>query len=125
MKIRVYYEDTDVGGVVYHSNYLNFCERARSEAFYEKGLTPLLAHGHFVARKIVGDFFSSAKLGDLLDVKTELLQMKAASFVLKQSIYRDDVKLFVLEIVLAYITFEGKPQKIDEKTKDFLLDLFE
>ena len=124
MQIRIYYEDTDVGGVVYHSNYLNFCERARSEAFYEKGMTPILENGHFVARKIIGDFFASAKLGDILNIKSELLKMKAASFILKQYVYRGDEKLFELEIVLAYITFEGKPQKIDSKTKELLLSLF-
>ena len=124
MKIRVYYEDTDVGGVVYHSNYLNFCERARSEAFYEKGLTPILKGGHFVARRIVGDFFSSAKLGEMLEIKTELLKMKAASFLLKQTIFKEDEKVFELEILLAYITFEGKPQKIDKETKTLLLSLF-
>ena len=124
MLIRAYYEDTGVGGVVYHSNYLNFCERARSEAFYEKGMTPILESGHFVARKIVGDFFSSAKLGDILEIKTELLKMKAASFLLKQSIYKGEEKVFELEILLAYITFEGKPHKIDVKTKQLLLSLF-
>ncbi len=124
MKIRVYYEDTDTGGVVYHSNYLNFCERARSEAFYERGMTPILKGGHFVARRVVGDFLSSAKLGDELEIKSELLKMKAASFVLKQIVYRGEEKLFELEIVLAYITFEGRPQKIDPETKKLLLSLF-
>ena len=124
MQIRVYYEDTDVGGVVYHSNYLNFCERARSEAFYDLGLTPILKNGHFVARKIIGDFFASAKLGDVLSVKSELVKMKAASFILKQYVYRGEEKLFELEIVLAYISFEGKPQKVDAETKELLLSLF-
>jgi len=124
MQIRVYYEDTDVGGVVYHSNYINFCERARSEAFYEKGLTPILKGGHFVARRIVGDFLSSAKLGDLLEIKTELLRMKAASFLLKQTIFKGEEKVFELEILLAYITFEGKPQKIDKETKELIVSLF-
>jgi len=125
MQIRVYYEDTDVGGVVYHSNYLNYCERARSEAFYKKGMTPVLESGHFVARKIIGDFLGSAKLGDMLSVKSELIKMKAASFILKQYVYRGEEKLFELEIVLAYITFEGKPQKVDPETKKLLLSLFE
>ncbi len=124
MKIRIYYEDTDTGGVVYHSNYLNFCERARSEAFYEKGLTPILENGHFVARKIIGDFFSSAKLGDVLEIKSELVIMKAASFKLKQYIYKGEEKIFELEILLAYISFDGKPQKIDTKTKELLLNIF-
>ncbi|MGE4457522.1 MAG: hotdog domain-containing protein, partial [Arcobacteraceae bacterium] len=52
MQIRVYYEDTDTGGVVYHSNYLNFCERARSEAFFRLGMSPELSSGHFVAKRI-------------------------------------------------------------------------
>ncbi|SFV60144.1 4-hydroxybenzoyl-CoA thioesterase family active site [hydrothermal vent metagenome] len=125
MKIRVYYEDTDTGGVVYHSNYLNFCERARSEAFYERGLTPILENGHFVARRVTGDFFASAKLGDILEIKSELVKLKAASFILRQYVYKDEVKIFELEILLAYITFEGKPQKIDAKTKELLLSLFE
>ena len=124
MNIRVYYEDTDTGGVVYHSNYLNFCERARSEAFYERGITPALEGGHFVAKKIVGDFIGSAKLGDMLDVKSELLEMKAASFLLKQYVFRGEEKLFELEILLVYITYEGRPQKLDKETKELLLSLF-
>ena len=125
MKIRIYYEDTDTGGVVYHSNYLNFCERARSDAFFDKGITPVLKSGHFVARRVVADYFLSAKLGDLLEVKSELLKMKAASFILKQSIYKDEKKLFELEITLAYISFEGKPQRVDAHTKELLLSLFD
>ena len=125
MKIRVYYEDTDTGGVVYHSNYLNFCERARSETFFKKGMTPVLESGHFVARRVVADYFFSAKLGDMLEVKSELLEMKAASFLLRQTIYKEDKKLFELEITLVYISFDSRPQKIDVKTKELLLSLFD
>ncbi len=124
MKIRVYYEDTDTGGVVYHSNYLNFCERARSEAFFSRGMTPVLENGHFVARKVIADFYVSAKLGDELEIKTELLDMKAASFSLKQTITREDAKVFELEILLVYITFEGKVQKLDNESKELVLSLF-
>lgn len=124
MKLRVYYEDTDTGGIVYHSNYLNFCERARSQAFFDKGLMPVLEDGHFVARKIIGDFIKSAKLGDVLEVKTELKEMKSASFTLKQSIYKEDEKLFELEILLAHVSFEGVVKKIGPKTKDLILSLF-
>jgi acyl-CoA thioester hydrolase len=113
-----------MGGVVYHSNYLNYCERARSEAFFAKGLTPVLSNGHFVARKLVADYLMSAKLGDYLEVKTQLLKMKAASFVLKQQVYKDTQKLFEMEITLAYIDFDAKPQKIDKDTKELLLSLF-
>lgn len=125
MQIRVYYEDTDVGGVVYHSNYLNFCERSRSDAFFEKGLTPVLENGHFVARKVVADYLASAKLGDLLEVKNELLEMRAASFTLLQTIYKENKKLFEMKITLVYITYEGKPQKLDDFTKELIVSLFD
>ncbi|MEO1938786.1 MAG: YbgC/FadM family acyl-CoA thioesterase [Sulfurimonas sp.] len=124
MQIRVYYEDTDTGGVVYHSNYLNFCERARSEAFFSRGLNPVLKNGHFVARRVEADFYVSAKLGDLLDVETELVAMKAASFVLKQKIFKESLLLFELEIVLVYIEFSGKVKRIDKETKELILSLF-
>jgi len=124
MKIRIYYEDTDTGGVVYHSNYLNFCERARSEAFFKLGITPELTTGHFVARKLEADYFLVAKLGDELEVKSELLEMKAASFTLLQTIYKEEKKIFQMKITLAYITFEGKVQRLDTKSKELVLSLF-
>ncbi|MCW8894997.1 MAG: YbgC/FadM family acyl-CoA thioesterase [Sulfurimonas sp.] len=124
MNIRVYYEDTDTGGVVYHSNYLNFCERARSDAFFERGLSPVLSSGHFVARKLEADFFSSAKLGDMLEVETKLIDMRAASFRLSQIIFKDAKKVFELNITLAYITFEGKPQKISSDVKELIKSIF-
>jgi acyl-CoA thioester hydrolase len=125
MKIRVYYEDTDMGGVVYHSNYLNFCERSRSEAFFSRGLSPVLKDGHFVARKVNADFYKSAKLGDMLEIKNFLIEMKAASFTLRQEIYKKDEKIFELEILLAHISFDGKVQKMKEKTKEQIVSLFE
>ncbi|MCD6173479.1 MAG: YbgC/FadM family acyl-CoA thioesterase [Sulfurimonas sp.] len=124
MFIRIYYEDTDTGGVVYHSNYLNFCERARSEAFYKLGITPELENGHFVAKKVEADYLSSAKLGDMLEIKSELLEMKAASFILLQTVFKDDKKIFEMKIILVYITFEGKPQRLDSKNKELILSLF-
>ena len=124
MQIRVYYEDTDTGGVVYHSNYLNFCERARSDAFFNKEVTPILPNGHFVARKVVADYIASAKLGDILDIETSLVKMRTASFILLQTITNKGKKIFEMEITLAYINFEGKPQKIDKESMELLRSLF-
>jgi len=124
MEITVYYEDTDTGGVVYHSNYLNFCERARSDVFFKRGMTPFLKNGHFVARKLEADYLSSAKLGDKLDIHTKLLEIKGASFKLLQEIYKDDKKLFEMKITLVYINFESRPKKIDEGTKRLIISLF-
>lgn len=124
MKLRVYYEDTDAGGIVYHSAYLNFCERARSELFFQKGLSPVLESGHFVAKKVEADYISSARLGDLLSIETKLLEMRGASFDLLQTIFLSDKKIFELKISLVYTTFEGKPQKITNEVKKLIFDLF-
>lgn len=123
MKIRVYYEDTDVGGVVYHSNYLNFCERARSELFFSKGLSPILKQGQFVAASLKADFKRPAKFADVLEVKTELVAIKKASFTLKQRVFREETLLFVMEISLAYVSHEGKLQRFDTEVEALLREI--
>ena len=120
MQIRVYYEDTDIGGVVYHSNYLNFCERARSQLFFDAGRSPILDAGHFVAKHINADYLKSAKFGDILEVKTTLIELKNASFSLLQQVFRGDEKLFEMTIVLVYIDFNGTMSKIPKSEKEFL-----
>lgn len=124
MQIRVYYEDTDAGGIVYHSNYLNFCERARSELFFQRGLYPVLESGHFVAKRIEADYVLSARLGDLLRIETKLLVMRGASFDLLQTIFLEHKKIFELKISLVYTTFEGKPQKITHDVRELISELF-
>ncbi len=123
MKIRVYYEDTDAGGIVYHSNYLNFCERARSHLFFDAGRSPILEEGHFVAKHLEADYIKSAKLGDVLDVKTSLVEMKNASLTLLQQVYREEEKLFEMTIVLVFIDFAGKMSKIPSMEREFFLAL--
>lgn len=123
MQIRVYYEDTDLGGVVYHSNYLNFCERARSQLFFDAGRSPILETGHFVAKHIEADYLKSAKFGDILEVKTTLLELKNASFTLLQQVFRGEEELFKMTIVLVYLNFEGSMSKIPTSEKEFLSSL--
>lgn len=124
MYIRVYYEDTDAGGIVYHSNYLNFCERARSEAFFAKGLMPYMNNGHFVAKRVEAEYIASAKLGDELFVKSRIVEFKAASFTLLQEIYKDEKKIFELKILLVHTTYDAKVQKISKETKEMIASLF-
>lgn len=124
MQIRVYYEDTDAGGIVYHSNYLNFCERARSEAFFAKGLMPYMNNGHFVAKRVEAEYIASAKLGDELFVKSRIVEFKAASFTLLQEIYKDEKKIFELKILLVHTTYDAKVQKISKETKEMIASLF-
>jgi len=125
VKIRVYYEDTDAGGVVYHSNYINFCERARSDVFFQKGLSPVLDNGHFVVKNIVANYFKSARLGDLLEVQTKLIEVKSASFVLKQTIYINTEKIFEMKVTLVYVDFKGKPQRFDGSLKNIIKSFFD
>ena len=120
MKIRVYYEDTDLGGVVYHSNYLNFCERARSELFFSKGQSPVLDGGHFVAKSLEANYIKPALFADVLEVKTELTSLKFASFTLRQSIYRGEEKIFEMKIKLAYLTHDGQIGRFDDEIREML-----
>jgi len=113
MKIRVYYEDTDIGGIVYHTNYLKFCERARSELFFQQGINPGSTNEGFVVRKMELDFLSTSTLGDLLEVKTTALEIKKTSIKLLQEIYKKDNKIFSAKILLVYIN-NGKIAKIPE-----------
>ena len=124
LQIRVYYEDTDIGGVVYHSNYLNFCERARSQLFFDAGRLPILESGHFVAKHIDANYLKSAKFGDIVDVRTTLVELKNASFSLLQQIYRGEEKLFEMRIVLVFIDFNGNMSKIPSAEKEFLSSTF-
>ena len=114
MQIRVYYEDTDAGGVVYHSQYLNFCERARSELFFTKGLSPHKENEFFVVKSLQADYIKSAKFADLLDIQTKVIEQKKASLVLSQIILNEkDEILFKMEVQVAYLK-NRKPYRIPE-----------
>ncbi|TCT38101.1 acyl-CoA thioester hydrolase [Providencia alcalifaciens] len=85
--VRVYYEDTDAGGVVYHARYLAFFERARTEMLRNKGINQqsLLAENlGFVVRSMTIDFIKGARLDDLLEVETEVVEIKRASLLFQQ-----------------------------------------
>ncbi|WP_273211840.1 YbgC/FadM family acyl-CoA thioesterase [Helicobacter rodentium] len=116
MQIRVYYEDTDCGGIVYHSNYLKYCERARSEAFFKQGIAPLQDGIGFVVKDMQISFHYPAKLGDLLEVKTQILEQKSASLTLLQNIYLTNPttpkKIFSATITL--VCMDSKTQKISK-----------
>jgi len=120
VQIRVYYEDTDLGGVVYHANYLKFCERARSELFFQKGHSPIFEDGHFVARHLDASFIKPAKFADILDIKTELVSLKNASFTMYQEIYVEDVLSFKMSINLAYLQLDNTIGRFSPKQKEFL-----
>ena len=118
MKIRVYYEDTDAGGIVYHTNYIKYCERARSEIFFNRGLIPSLSdNSGFVVRDLKASFLATSTLGDTLDVTSKVLTLKGTSLILKQEVWKEDMKVFSMEVVLVYVD-KGKPCRIPEVFRD-------
>jgi acyl-CoA thioester hydrolase len=114
VQIRVYYEDTDAGGVVYHTNYIQFCERARSEIFFSNNIVMDEENGYFVVKNLQANFIKSAKLGDMLDVTTEVKELKKASVTLHQCVYKDEVKLFEMDVNIVYLVGD-KIRKIPEE----------
>lgn len=120
---RVYYEDTDAGGIMYHGNFINFCERARTEFIGALGLTNKQLkeqNALAVVRHIEADYQSPAYLEDYLRVETEILEIKNSSFILKQTIFRDEDTLFVMKVVLVCINDKLRPVRIPEVLKDIL-----
>ena len=112
MNIRVYYEDTDAGGIVYHTNYIKYCERARSEMFFERDMVPSQSdESGFVVRNLSAKFLATSKLGDMLDVTSKILTLKNSSLTLLQEVWRDELKIFSMEVVLVYVD-KGKPSRI-------------
>ena len=115
MKIRVYYEDTDTGGIVYHTNYIKYCERARSEIFFKHGMMPGVGNlSGFVVRDISAKFLAPSVLGDMLNVTTKILKLKNSSMILLQEIFKNEIKIFSMEVVLVYMsdgTIERIPQE--------------
>ena len=117
-KIKIYYEDTDSGGVVYYANYLKFIERARTNLIQELGYSLKLLSDkydcHFVVKNIECNYIQSAKLEDELSIQTKFIEIKKASFKLEQIIYREDKAIFESEVLMVNINSQGKPLKIPD-----------
>jgi len=117
-KIKVYYEDTDAGGVVYYANYLKFLERARSEALSEVGLSNLKIKKDYGALIVVKscniDFNKSAYLEDKLEINSFVISFSKTSFTMSQSIYRNKDIIVKSEVHLVFVNEKSKPIKIPE-----------
>lgn len=113
-QIRVFYEDTDAGGNVYHANYLNFCERARTQWLRKLGINQsyfLEQNCGFVVRRVEMDNMAPAKLDDLLTVTSTLSEIKRASLRFTQHITNEQqVCLCKVEVLVAYVDLQrAKP----------------
>jgi len=114
--VRVYYEDTDLAGVVYYANYLRFIERARTEALRSLGIDQGWLKAEeglvFVVRRVVADYIAPARFDDELTVETGISRLRGASIVMVQTVTRDGHNLFSAEITVACMDCAGRPQRL-------------
>jgi acyl-CoA thioester hydrolase len=117
LPVRVYYEDTDVSGIVYHANYLRFMERGRSEFLRLAGIhhMVMLANAEPIAwtiRRLEIEYSKPARLDDNLEIHTRYRTMSGARLTGEQWVKRDGVDLVTAKVEAAIITMTGKPRRI-------------
>lgn len=124
--IRIYYEDTDAGGIVYHASHIRFCERGRTEFLRSIGYLNSQVEEEtgvlFVVRHMDVDYLRPARLDDLLELRTSVIKVKNTSFIMHQELYKDEVLVFSMDVVLACITHKEKLVKIPETVRLSLQD---
>ena len=121
--LRVYYEDTDLAGIVYNANYLKFIERARSEMLKKANVNQmdLIKRGYFfVVTSLKADYLNPAYFEDSLKVITEVAKIKGASIILQQTIFRSEKVLFEASIRLALIDKSGKAARLPANIRQLL-----
>tara|TARA_B100000475_G_C15003853_1_gene317502 strand:+ start:140 stop:535 length:396 start_codon:yes stop_codon:yes gene_type:complete len=123
-KVKIYYEDTDSGGVVYYANYLKFFERARTEFLSSIDLSNkmlLTNHGVLIVVKSCNiEYKKSAKLEDELEIISSVISKTKTSFIMKQVVKLDQVLISEAETHLVTVNQEGKPVQIPKILNDFL-----
>ncbi|MGE4326585.1 MAG: tol-pal system-associated acyl-CoA thioesterase [Pseudodonghicola sp.] len=121
--VRVYYEDTDMGGIVYHANYLRYIERARSDwvrqlgndqnAMREAGIV-------WVVRKIEAEYLATAKFEDELTVETHLRELSGARLTMDQVVKRGDQPIFTASVMAVCMNAAGKPVRLPAEIRALL-----
>jgi acyl-CoA thioester hydrolase len=123
LPVRVYYEDTDFSGAVYHANYIKFCERGRTDCLRLLGIFHGELHGtaSFVVRRMVCDFLKPAGIDDLLHVETRFKAFSGARMELSQRVLRGADVLFTTEVTVAMVDGKGRPTRVPaDMTATFL-----
>ena len=124
MNIRVYYEDTDLGGIVYYANYLRFIERARSEWLRDLGIDQIKMRNErdavFVVTKLKVDYLLPAYFDDMLTVDTKIQIVSPVRAYFYQNIFRQEDVIFKAEVCVTCTSTSGKVQRLPEKIKLFM-----
>jgi acyl-CoA thioester hydrolase len=115
-RCRVYYEDTDLAGVVYYANYLRFIERARTEWAREAGIDQGRLRAEegivFAVRRVEADYLAPARFDDLIEVRTALEEATGARLVLTQEVWRESQRLFAARVTLVAMDLGGQARRI-------------
>lgn len=121
---RVYYEDTDMAGIVYYANYLRFIERARTEWVRSLGVDQNKLKSEegvvFAVRKVDADYLSPAKFDDVLQITTSVDHATPARITLKQDVRRDGALLFTALVTLVALTDRGAPTRLPVAFRHFI-----
>lgn len=125
--LRVYYEDTDAGGVVYHANYLRWFERARSDMLRLLGIDQRHAleagQGMYAIADLTVRYLAPARLGDAVTVETRVETVRASSCILQQIVSRDDVRLSEASVRVGFIGPDGRPKRQPSAWRELLAAL--
>jgi acyl-CoA thioester hydrolase len=129
LPVRVYFEDTDAGGVVYHASYVRFCERGRTDFLRLLGTDARrLIDGSdsrepaaFVVRRMTFDFYRPARMDDLLEVETRVKELGGASVTLIQTVMRDGKRIAEAEVTVVLVSISGKPLRLSDAVRGAFL----
>ncbi|MEM9211440.1 MAG: tol-pal system-associated acyl-CoA thioesterase [Pseudomonadota bacterium] len=121
LELRVYYEDTDMAGIVYYANYLRFIERGRSSMLRDAGFSQRALRDElgvvFAVTEVHAKYFEPARLDDLLCVQTKISKLTRARCVFEQTVTRGDATLFAADVTVACMSLAGKPTAIPEDAR--------
>ena len=121
LTVRVYYEDTDLAGIVYYANYLKFIERGRTEFVRARGIDQAQLKEEqgivFAVRRVEADYLLPARFDDLLTVETSVTDLKGASIVMDQIVRRGEVTLFAAKVTLVCLNGAGRAQRMPETVR--------
>ncbi len=128
LPVRVYYEDTDFTGVVYHGAFVRFIERGRSDFVRLIGIHHSELEGGvhgarlaFAVRGMTFDFAKPARIDDLLEIRTSIISFRGARIVFDQKVLRGEDTLVAAEVTVAIITQEGRPTRLPKALSDKML----
>ncbi|MDG1529932.1 MAG: tol-pal system-associated acyl-CoA thioesterase [Paracoccaceae bacterium] len=120
--IRIYYEDTDMAGIVYYANYLKFIERGRSEMLRDLGLDQAALRDNdgivFAVRRVEADYLTAAKFDDQLDVVTKVARVSGARVVLDQQVFRNKDVVFQSIVTIVALSAAGSAARLPQSVRE-------